>query len=191
MPRAGLTRDAVVTLALETIDELGLDGLTLAEIAGRAGVKVPSLYKHIASLEVLRSAVATEATRELAQELRVAAIGVSRTAALESLAHAYRGYALRHPGRYAATQRAPLPGEAREETHALAAAQVQQVVSATLRGYDIADDQLIDATRTLRAALHGFCALKNGGGFALPANVSDSFSRMLDGLDRMLSSWPA
>jgi AcrR family transcriptional regulator len=101
----------VVTLALETIDELGLDGLTLAEIAGRAGVKVPSLYKHIASLEVLRSAVATEATRELAQELRVAAIGVSRTAALESLAHAYRGYALRHPGRYAATQRAPLPGE--------------------------------------------------------------------------------
>jgi AcrR family transcriptional regulator len=81
----------VVTLALETIDELGLDGLTLAEIAGRAGVKVPSLYKHIASLEVLRSAVATEATRELAQELRVAAIGVSRTAALESLAHAYRG----------------------------------------------------------------------------------------------------
>ncbi|GAA4070032.1 TetR-like C-terminal domain-containing protein [Microbacterium laevaniformans] len=191
MPRAGLTRDAVVTLALETIDELGLDGLTLAEIAGRAGVKVPSLYKHIASLEVLRSAVATEATRELAQELRVAAIGVSRTAALESLAHAYRGYALRHPGRYAATQRAPLPGEAREEAHALAAAQVQQVVSATLRGYDIADDQLIDATRALRAALHGFCALENGGGFALPANVSDSFSRMLDGLDRMLSSWPA
>jgi len=191
VPRAGLTRDAVVTLALETIDELGLDGLTLAEIAGRAGVKVPSLYKHIASLEVLRSAVATEATRELAQELRVAAIGVSRTAALESLAHAYRGYALRHPGRYAATQRAPLPGEAREEAHALAAAQVQQVVSATLRGYDIADDQLIDATRALRAALHGFCALENGGGFALPANVSDSFSRMLDGLDRMLSSWPA
>ncbi|WP_231477147.1 TetR/AcrR family transcriptional regulator [Microbacterium sp. MRS-1] len=180
-----------MTLALETIDELGLDGLTLAEIAGRAGVKVPSLYKHIASLEVLRSAVATEATRELAQELRVAAIGVSRTAALESLAHAYRGYALRHPGRYAATQRAPLPGEAREEAHALAAAQVQQVVSATLRGYDIADDQLIDATRALRAALHGFCALENGGGFALPVNVSDSFSRMLDGLDRMLSSWPA
>jgi hypothetical protein len=68
---------------------------------------------------------------------------------------------------------------------------VQQVVSATLRGYDIADDQLIDATRALRAALHGFCALENGGGFALPANVSDSFSRMLDGLDRMLSSWPA
>lgn len=191
MPRAGLSRDAVVALALDTIDELGLDGLTLAEIAGRAGVKVPSLYKHIASLEVLRSAVATAATRELAQELRAAAVGVSRKAALESLAHAYRGYALRHPARYAATQRAPLPGEAREDAHAAAAAQVQQVVSATLRGYDIADDQLIDATRTLRAALHGFCALENSGGFALPVSISDSFSRMLEGLDRMLSSWPA
>jgi AcrR family transcriptional regulator len=191
VPRVGLTRDAVVTLALETIDELGVDGLSLAEIAGRAGVKVPSLYKHIASLEVLRSAAATEATHELARELRAAAVGVSRTAALDSLAHAYRGYALRHPGRYAATQRAPLPGEAREEAHAAAAAEVQQVVSATLRGYDIADDQLIDATRALRAALHGFCALENGGGFALPVSMSQSFARMIAGLDRMLSTWPS
>lgn len=191
MPRAGLSHDAVVALALEATDDVGTEALTLAEVAARAGVKVPSLYKHIASLDVLRNAVATAATRELAHELRVAAVGVSRTEALGRLCHAYRGYALRHPGRYAATQRAPLPGERREAAHAVAAEDVQTVVSATLRGYDISDDQLIDATRALRAALHGFCALENGGGFAIPISVDESFARMVDGLDRMLSTWPA
>ena len=191
MPRAGLTSDAVVALAMETVDAVGTDGLTLADVAGRAGVKVPSLYKHIASLEVLRAAVATAATRELAQHLRVAAVGVSRKDALERLAHAYRGYALRHPGRYAATQRAPQPAARREQAHTAAAEEVQDVVSATLRGYDISDDHLVDATRALRAALHGFCALENGRGFALPLDTAESFSRMIDGLDRMLSTWPA
>ena len=191
MPRAGLTSEAVVALAMEAVDEVGADALTLAEIADRAGVKTPSLYKHIASLEVLRSAVAAAATRELAHELRISAVGVSRKEALASLAGAYRGYALQHPGRYAATQRAPLPGATRDEAHIEAAEDVQSVVSATLRGYDIADDQLVDATRTLRAALHGFCALENGGGFALPVSIDESFARMIDGLDRMLSTWPS
>lgn len=191
MPRAGLSTDAVVALALDTVDEVGTDALTLAEIAARAGVKVPSLYKHIASLDVLRNAVATAATRELAHTLRLAAVGVSRDEALSRLAHAYREYALRHPGRYAATQRAPVPGDSRDVAHVAAAEEVQEVVSATLRGYDIPDDRLVDATRTLRAALHGFCALENGGGFALPASTAESFARMVDGLDRMLSTWPA
>ena len=191
MPRAGLTRDAVIALALDAVDEVGSDGLTLAEIAGRAGVRTPSLYKHIASIEVLRDAVATASTRELAHELRIAAIGVSRAEALARLCTAYRGYALRHPGRYSATQRAPRPGERRDDAHAAAAGEVQEVVSATLRGYDIPDERAIDATRALRAALHGFCALENGGGFALPVSLDESFARMIAGLDRMLSTWPA
>ncbi|AUG28816.1 MULTISPECIES: TetR/AcrR family transcriptional regulator [Microbacterium] len=190
MPRAGLTPDAVVAVALEAIDDVGSEALTLAEVAARAGVKVPSLYKHVASLEVLRTAVATAATRELAHELRMSAVGVSRAEALDRLCRTYRSYALRHPGRYAATQRAPLPGESRDDAHARAAAEVQEVVSATLRGYDIADDdQLVDATRALRAALHGFCALENGGGFAMPVSVEQSFARLIAGLDRMLSTW--
>ncbi|KXC05271.1 TetR/AcrR family transcriptional regulator [Microbacterium hominis] len=190
MPRAGLTPGDVVAVALEAIDDVGSEALTLAEVAARAGVKVPSLYKHVASLEVLRTAVATAATRELAHELRMSAVGVSRAEALDRLCRTYRSYALRHPGRYAATQRAQLPGEGRDDAHTRAAAEVQEVVSATLRGYDIADDdQLVDATRALRAALHGFCALENGGGFAMPVSVEQSFARLIAGLDRMLSTW--
>lgn len=191
MPRAGLSTEAVVALALQTVDLTGIEGLTLAEVAARAGVKVPSLYKHIASLDVLRTAVATSATRELARELRASAIGVSRADALGRLCHAYRGYARRHPGRYAAIQRAPLPGAHRDADHSAAAAEVQEVVTSTLRGYDLPDDQLIDATRALRAALHGFCALENGGGFALPDDVERSFDRLVAGLDRMLDTWPS
>lgn len=190
MPRVGLTRGGVVRIALDTVDDIGGESLTLAEVATRAGVKVPSLYKHIASLEVLRVAVATAALRELAAELRGAALGVSRADALTRLCHAYRGYALRHPGRYGMTRRAVLPGG---DDHALVAAgiEVQEVVSAALRGYAIVDDDaLIDATRALRASLDGFCMLENGGGFALTRSVEGSFAQLVDGLDRMLATWP-
>jgi AcrR family transcriptional regulator len=53
-PRAGLTTEAVVTLALEVVDESGPEALTLAKVAERAGVAAPSLYKHVKGLADLR-----------------------------------------------------------------------------------------------------------------------------------------
>ena len=50
MPRAGLSRDAVVALAVELLDADPHAPVTLAAVAGRAGVAVPSLYKHVRSL---------------------------------------------------------------------------------------------------------------------------------------------
>ena len=51
MPRAGLNTDRVVAAAAELADEVGLDQLTLAALAARLGVRQPSLYKHVASIE--------------------------------------------------------------------------------------------------------------------------------------------
>ena len=46
MPRAGLTPQRVVVEAEELADLVGLNRLTLAELAARLGVRLPSLYKH-------------------------------------------------------------------------------------------------------------------------------------------------
>ena len=61
MPRVGLSPQAVVDLALAVVDEGGPSGwaeLGLSAVAHRAGVAVPSLYKHVDGLPALRSAVA-------------------------------------------------------------------------------------------------------------------------------------
>lgn len=64
MPRAGLTPAAVTRLALEELDECGLEALTLRAVAARAGVATPSLYKHVQSLEHLKDLMAVSVLEE-------------------------------------------------------------------------------------------------------------------------------
>lgn len=183
MPRAGLSRAVVVETGARIADESGLDRLTLAAVAQDAGVRLPSLYKHVGGLDDLQRGVAVVALDELAEHLTRAALGRSGPAALRPLGDAYRTYAKEHPGRYAATLRAPAPDDAE---HAAAAENVVRVVFAVLEGYGLAGDDLVHATRILRSALHGFVALEAVGGFGLPEDVDETFGRLVDGLGRLL-----
>jgi hypothetical protein len=54
---------------------------------------------------------------------------------------------------------------------------------AVLRGYGLDGDDLIDATRAIRSAVHGFVTLEITGGFGLPQDVDRSFHRLIDMLD--------
>ena len=65
VPRAGLSRAAVVELGAQVADETGADRLTLAGVAARAGVRLPSLYKHVGGLDDLQRGVAVQALGEL------------------------------------------------------------------------------------------------------------------------------
>ncbi|GAA1699564.1 TetR-like C-terminal domain-containing protein [Microbacterium sediminicola] len=188
MPRAGLSREAVVAAAADIADGAGWNAMSLTLVADSLGVRVPSLYKHVASLDDLRAEVAALATRELGDALRTATVGVSEQDALRSLCSAYRSYALAHQGRYEATQRpAMTPGTA----HAEASADVLAIVTAVLAGYGIAEADRVDATRAVRAALHGFAALETGGGFGMPQSVDRSFDRLVWGLHAMLTAMAA
>lgn len=186
MPRAGLTATRIVEEAEQIADEIGLDRLSLAAVAERLGVRPPSLYKHIAGQDALRQLLETRATSELASAMRDAAVGRSGPEAIRAVAHAYREWAHAHPGRYSATLRAPSPGD----LDAVAAAtRAVQVVSDTLAGYGLTGDDATDATRALRAALHGFVSLEAAGGFGMPVNVDRSFERMVESLTSQLENW--
>jgi AcrR family transcriptional regulator len=187
VPRAGLNRERVVDEAVAVADEVGFDRLTLAAVAERIGVRLPSLYKHIESLDGLRRDVTVRALRELFDAVSAAVAGKSGEAALRGLATAYREFGRRHPGRYAATVRAPARGD---EQHDAAADSVLRIVLAVLAGYDLVDGDAIDAARTLRAGLHGFVTLETAGGFGLPRDVDRSFDRLVGALHDALDVWP-
>jgi AcrR family transcriptional regulator len=187
MPRAGLSTAAVVAAAAEIADAEGLDRLTLARVAAAAGVRTPSLYNHVESLDDVRRRVALLALRDLADALRDAAVGRAGDDALAAMADAYRAYARRHPGRYAATQRAPAEGD--EEMRAAAKGAVD-VVLAILRGYGLEGDDAIHAARAVRSALHGFVTLEAGGGFGIPVDLDESYARMVDAVARGLRDAP-
>jgi AcrR family transcriptional regulator len=174
----------VVAEAAALADERGIQALSLAPLAERLGVRVPSLYKHVGGLDDLHRRLALAGLRDLADELGVATVGRSGRDALLACATAWRAYAKAHPGRYGAIQRAPDS----DDTELLAAAtRLTELVFAILRGYGLDEEQTVHATRAVRSALHGFVTLEAAGGFGLPQGVDDSYARLVALLDSGLS----
>lgn len=186
MPRAGLTSHRVIAEAAAIADEVGLERLTLASVAERLGVAVPSLYKHVAGLDDLRRGLAVLAMRTLAEALSRAAVGRSRQGALTAVADAHRALARERPGLYAATVRAPAPDD---EEHTAVSQAALDVVVAVMRSYGIEGPDAVHAIRMLRSALHGFAAMEAAGGFGMPEDVDESYRRMVTALDRSLATW--
>lgn len=188
MSKAGLTPLRVVEEAEQVADEVGLPNLTLAQVANRLGVRLPSLYKHVAGLRALELCMTVRAKRELVGVLARATAGRSGDAAVAAMCHAYRAWGKQHPGRYSLTIRAPRP-DSPEDLQA--DADILAVVYDVLSAYELAHSDAVDAIRALRAAVHGFLELEHAGGFGMPEDVNHSFDRMITGLSTLLASWGA
>ena len=169
----------VVDAAGQIADAEGLEAVTLSRVAAAVGMRPPSLYNHIQGRDALLRALGFDAREEMTAAIRDAAVGRSREDAVRAVAVAYREYAVAHPGRYAATVRAPDP----DETEAIAAAAVAiDLFLAILAGWDIEGDEAVHLVRVLRSALHGFVSLEIGGGFGLPLDLDHSFDLLVDSL---------
>jgi AcrR family transcriptional regulator len=176
-----LSREVVTDLAVELVDASpdGFAGLTLAAVAARAGVAVPSLYKHVGSLADLRRSVALVGIRELTRRSAAVTVGLASGDALRALGREIRAFAREHPGLYAASQIAPADDDESLEL-VQAAADTVAIVAAVLRGFGLPDSRTVDAVRAARASIHGFVALEQTGGFGMPDSVDVSFEALLD-----------
>ena len=159
-------------------DEVGLTKLTLAALASRLGVRQPSLYKHIDSLAGLHRDIAVHAKREMGEVLARASVGRSGADAISAMSHAYRGWALQHPARYAASNLMPAPGDIEDEAVSVSAI---QVVADVLTAYHLEGDDAVDAIRAFRSTLHGFVSYETAGAFRWSADVDRSFERLVRG----------
>ena len=186
MARAGLTPEKVVAEAAIVADEVGLDRLTLAAVAQRFGVALPSLYKHVKGLDGLLRDLAVLGMSDLAAALSRAAVGRSHRDALAAVADAYRTFATERPGLYASTMRAPRPDD---QEHTAVSQDALDVVLAVMRGYGIQGPDAVHAIRIYRSALHGFVTQEAGGAFGMAESVDESFRRMVDVLHVALTAW--
>lgn len=182
MPRAGLSTDAVVDVALDLVDEKGLDALSLAAVADRAGVAAPSLYKHVGSLGALRDLMAVKVIKQATALFAAAVMGRSRDEAVEALMRAYRSFVVDNPGRYALTPTDPL----RRPIMVEAGHEMLAVFVAVLRGYGLTDEAATHAIRRMRATAHGFADLESRGGFGQPEDIEASYDLVIDMVLRSL-----
>ncbi|MFI6080288.1 TetR/AcrR family transcriptional regulator C-terminal domain-containing protein [Streptomyces sp. NPDC051217] len=70
-----LDRTLVARTALDLLNEVGLEGLTLRAIAAKLGVKAPALYWHFKDKKALLDEMATEMMRRMVDDLSVSAPG--------------------------------------------------------------------------------------------------------------------
>ncbi|GAA2674402.1 MULTISPECIES: TetR/AcrR family transcriptional regulator [Actinosynnema] len=185
MTRAGLTTERLVRAGADLADELGFDRLTASELARRVGVKVASLYSHVAGFDDLRARIAAFALAELADQAADALAGRSGRDALAALGGAYRDYARRCPGRYAATRSRVAPQDvAVGRRHS-------DLARAVLRGYDLPEAEHVHAVRFMGSVFHGYAELELAGSFQhSEPDSATSWQRALDALDAALRAWP-
>lgn len=95
--RPPLSRERIITAALELVDEHGLQDLTMRRLGARLGVEAMSLYKHVPNKEAVIEGVRETLLDELAELRRSQHHSDSWQEALRGVARAFREVCRRHP----------------------------------------------------------------------------------------------
>ncbi len=172
-----IDRAAVIEVAAQLVDEIGVTHLSLAPVAERLGVRVPSLYNHIAGLEDLQLGIVAYSIEHLRNGILDAIIGKSSDDAVLALFAAYRTYARTHPGCYnllnaLTTIEHP---DLLEKAHPLT-----YMIAAVLSAYNLHEEDAVHAVRALRCMVHGFVTLELAGGFGLPLDLDETYRRLTE-----------
>ena len=173
MPKKGLNREIIVEAAVRLIEQRGIPGLSMRELADTLDVKAASLYNHITGMDDLMGQVGLWAV-ELRTAAQLEAIaGKTRLQALIALADTYRAFALEHR-----ELDRVIMGLQRNLSPVLpqASQQVLKPILQVLDGYALSDEQKTHWHRVLRATMHGFCFHEHIGGFShSELSVRDSY----------------
>ena len=178
--RPGLNQMQIIGAAADLADRVGLHQFTLKTLAEELGVRTPSLYNHVASLEAVQRGLRLRAVQELTERVQCSAVERSGLEALHAVASAERDFARQRPGLFAAMQRS---FEHEDEELKSASRALLGTVLAVLRGYGLEGEAGIHAARAMRAAVTGFVGLEAQQGFGLPADIDQSFEWLVSMLD--------
>jgi AcrR family transcriptional regulator len=180
LSKTRLNRAAVVQAAADLVNQAGAESLTLSRLADRLGIRPPSLYNHISSLDDLYRQLAMVNARQLGERLAGAAIGKSGLPAMRAIAQAYRAYIKENPGLYTASLRASRNQDPVDAELTAAEDRAVQVVMAVTASFDLDGEEALHAIRGLRSLVHGFATLEIAGGFGLPLDCDESFRRLVE-----------
>nr|WP_263323399.1 TetR/AcrR family transcriptional regulator [Neobacillus sp. Marseille-Q6967] len=176
-PKVGLDMNTILGAAGEIADELGMQEVTLANLAKKLGIRPPSLYNHFDGMNGLRKKLAIYGINLLYEELADAAIGVSGEEDILAISKAYVEFVRNHPGIYEATLMAP---DMEDEEVQQAGAKIVDLSVRVLQSYNLEGEQALHAVRGLRSILHGFSSLEQRGGFKMALDLDKSLITIIE-----------
>jgi AcrR family transcriptional regulator len=165
------------------VDQHGWQQLSMTALARKLGVRGPSLYNHVDSLDALLGDLQARALAELSGRLQRAAMGRSGAQALRALAAVLREFAAEHPGRYELA----LSEAIDRDQMAAAGEPAQAALTAVIESFGVAEPTM-DVIQTCLAPLHGVIALDRTRLFAGMTDSSVVYDRAVDLVILMLEN---
>ncbi|MBB6735708.1 TetR/AcrR family transcriptional regulator [Cohnella zeiphila] len=176
--KRNLTKEKIVNAALELANEIGVRELTFPKLAEKLGIKYPSLYNHYPNVEELRADMAARLFGLLNEEVGRSLIGKTKGAAVTVYATAYRKLALTYRGSYELLNSIPRTNnEPLIEESSIHGTMLKQI----LESFELDRTALINRSRFLRSAIHGFISLQMLGFLQAEREVTteESFQNMI------------
>ena len=170
----------MVDAAEVIVDHDGWRQLTMTSLAAKLGVKGPSLYNHVESIEAVLGEVQVRAMATLSNQLQRAAMGRVRADCLRAMAAVQRTYAKAHPGLYELAMSQAI------DRHGMTVASVPagEALSAVIQSFGVGDVS-IELGLSCLAALHGLITLERTN--LMPdANTDLAYERVIDAVVLML-----
>jgi AcrR family transcriptional regulator len=173
----GVTKESVIRTASDIADSDGLGGVSLKAVAERLGIRTPSLYNHIVSLDDLLRDAAHAGMRTMNESMTQASVGVSGLAALKAVGTAYFGYVISHPGIYEIIQWANWHGN--DETSSLFGT-YRALVARIVESFDLKGKKKDVSVNLALSVMHGYSTLNVGAAFANPKKATAGLTEALE-----------
>lgn len=172
-----MTRDHIVKTASSIADKEGLNKVTLKRVAEELGIRSPSLYNHISSLDDLWREMAHHGMKSMTCGMKEAVIGKFGGAAIKIMGRSYLSYMILHPGIYEAIQWAVWHGN--QET-AERFNEYEEFLRKLVLSLELKNGETDEIVKLLEGVLHGYSTMQLGESLKNPDKCILSLMNCLD-----------
>lgn len=176
-----LTPQDVIEAAIACLDKEGESALGVNRVARELGIKPPAIYKHLNGNAELRLAVVLTIWRQFLDYCQGKTQGIKEQRKLfKAGGMANRDFAKLYRARYKVMMQYQLYPQDKD-----GGVVIQEAMSwfrEGIQGYDLTENQLIDAMRMVNAAVYGFISVEQAGMMTFERSTDESYEIMLDAL---------
>jgi AcrR family transcriptional regulator len=177
-------RESIIKMARDTIEQEGIEELSLARLASKLGIKPPSLYRHVPNKAELIQAVITFTFEQLFQsyEAAIQASGGDEKEQLRVIFRTHRSFAHANPETYVLAFTTTRSEQRASEQMLERLVLPIQALMATIAG----GEKSLLALRGALSLVHGFVMLELKDQFKRGGDLTEAFEASVEAY---LSGW--
>ena len=172
MPRTGLTKEEIIEKAAALANEKGLSYLTVTTLSEYLGIRKPSLYNHIKTIDDLYYKLMIYGWKKVSEEIAVGINSSDPNENLKTFGRSFYKFALENPGVFEAML---WYNKYSDESLLEATDGLYSFFFEQTDGLGIDREVANHLLRTYRAFLEGFVMLQIHNSFGNPISIDESF----------------